>query len=70
MHHAVHDRLRVHEHVDPLARQPEQPRRLDQLQPLVEHGRAVDADLSVEGRPVRLDVPDWLTDAVRDAVAA
>ncbi len=32
--------------------------------------RAVDADLSVDGQPVRLDVPDWLTDAVREAVAA
>lgn len=32
--------------------------------------RAVGADLSVEGRPVRLDVPGWLAGAVGEAVAA
>ena len=32
--------------------------------------RAVDATLSVEGRPVTLDIPEWLHAAVSEAVAA
>jgi folate-binding protein YgfZ len=32
--------------------------------------RAVDVTLSVEGRPVTLDIPDWLKAAVGEAVAA
>ena len=43
--HAVHHRLLVDQHVHLGFRQVEQPRRLDQLQPLVEHGGGIDADL-------------------------
>ncbi len=32
--------------------------------------RAVAADLTVDGRPVRLDVPDWMAAAVGEAIAA
>ena len=49
--HRMDDRLRMDEDVDPLARQPEQMMRLDQLEPLVHHRRRIDADLGAH-RPV------------------
>ena len=41
----VHQRLRVHDHLDPVVGQVEQVVRLDHLEPLVHHRRRVDRDL-------------------------
>ena len=41
----MHHRLRVHDHVDPVGRHPEQPARLDDLKPLVHQRRRVHGDL-------------------------
>ena len=43
--HRVHDRLRVHHHVDLIGRHAEQPVRLDDLEALVHQRRRVDRDL-------------------------
>jgi hypothetical protein len=50
--HRVHDGLRVHEHLDAVRVHPEEPARLDDLEPLVHEGRGVDRDLAahVPGR--------------------
>ena len=55
VHDRVDDRLRMHDHVDPLVRDAEQVVRLDQLEPLVHQRRRVDRDLAahVPGRDAR-----------------
>ena len=44
-----HDRLRVHDDLDPLDRDVEEEVRLDDLQPLVDQGRGVDGDHRAHG---------------------
>ena len=56
----VHDRLRVHDDVDPVVRRAEQPVRLDHLEALVHQRRRVDRDLAAH-RPGR--VPERVLDA-------
>ena len=60
-HQAMHDGLGMHQHVQLFRRQREQEMRLDQFQPLVHQGGAVDRNLarpspSWDGRP---PVPPW-----------
>ena len=49
----VHDRPRVHDHLDLLVREPEEVVRLDELEPLVREGGRVDGDLRAH-RPGRV----------------
>ena len=65
-HHGMHDRLRMHQHLDPLGVNVEERLRLDHLQRLVEHGGAVDGD-PLAHVPVR-DAP-WPRPASRSPCA-
>jgi hypothetical protein len=67
----VHDRLRVHDDVDPIERHPEEVHRLDHLEALVHQSGGVDRDLSahVPGRMRERLLAGHVSHLVRAAAA-